>query len=109
MAEFRDRGIRRWDVIWGQPTAHYFPVIRYLDMRARLFHGVQAGGCAIAGSLVGFTYLQLMMREVDQYTAETNVPLTNAREVQTQPLRALSIAFAAYRFPPPPPLLPQAL
>ena len=58
---------------------------------------LQAGACAALGSLAAYVYLRLIVWEVDRYTEDTDVPLMRAQEIETQPLRALAIGFAAYR------------
>ena len=58
---------------------------------------IQATSCSLVGSFAGYVYLKSLMQRVESYTADSLVPLASAQQISSQPLRALSIAFAVYR------------
>lgn len=58
---------------------------------------LQAALCSALGTATGWGYLQLLARDVEQYTAESDLPLNTAQQIAVQPLRGLAIGIAAYR------------
>lgn len=58
---------------------------------------MQAALAALIGTGASLAYLAWLIRDVDMVSEDSEVPIMAARQVESQPLRALAIGAAAYR------------
>ena len=59
---------------------------------------MQAAACSAAGACGSWLFVSLIIADAEQYTATTPPPLKSAQQIKMQPLKALALATAAYRY-----------
>ena len=75
-------------------------LVQAQDRKGRLIDGVivQAGACTIAGGATGFAYLTRVIAEADSIQPSTIVPIMAVLDMDSGPLRQISLLLAAYRY-----------
>lgn len=73
-------------------NAGFFLVV-YLWLQA----STQAAVCGAAGACGSWLYLQQIVMEINNVSADSEVPMKNAKMIRMQPFRALAMVAAGYR------------
>lgn len=59
---------------------------------------LQAAVCGAAGACGSWLYLQQIVMEINNVSADSEVPMKNAKMIRMQPFRALAMVAAGYRY-----------